>query len=76
MYEHSRSVFSASLWPSGLQPARLLCPWSFPGKNTGVGYHLLLTQIFLNQILNPRLFLFLHWQADSLLLRATWEAPE
>ena len=21
----------------GLQPARLLCPWDFPGKNTGVG---------------------------------------
>ena len=20
----------------GLQPARLLCPWNFPGKNTGV----------------------------------------
>ena len=23
--------------PHGLQPARLLCPWSFSGKNTGVG---------------------------------------
>ena len=22
-----------------LQPARLLCPWDFPGKNTGVGCH-------------------------------------
>ena len=22
--------------PYGLQPARLLCPWDFPGKNTGV----------------------------------------
>ena len=21
----------------GLQPARLLCPWDFPGKNAGVG---------------------------------------
>ena len=29
MYELSRPVFSASLWPSGLQPARLLCPWVF-----------------------------------------------
>ena len=22
------------LWPHGLQPSRLLCPWDFPGKNT------------------------------------------
>ena len=28
---------SESLWPCGLQPARLLCPWDFPDKNTGVG---------------------------------------
>ena len=27
------------LRPHGLQPARLLCPWDFPGKNTGVGYY-------------------------------------
>ena len=26
----------------GLQPTRLLCPWNFPGKNTGVGCHRLL----------------------------------
>ena len=26
----------------GLQPARLLCPWDSPGKNTGVGCHFLL----------------------------------
>ena len=36
------SVMSDSLRPHGLSPARLLCPWNFPGKNTGVGYHLLL----------------------------------
>ena len=36
-----RSVVSSSLWPCGLQPARLLCPWNFPGKNTGVGCHFL-----------------------------------
>ena len=23
----------------GLQPTRLLCPWGFPGKSTGVGCH-------------------------------------
>ena len=35
----SRSVASHSLRPHGLQPARLLCPWDSPGKNTGVGSH-------------------------------------
>ena len=30
--------------PRGLQPARLLCPWRFPGKNTGVGCHFLLSR--------------------------------
>ena len=24
---------------NGLQPTRLLCPWDFPGKSTGVGCH-------------------------------------
>ena len=28
-----------TLRDSGLQPARLLCPWDSPGKNTGVGSH-------------------------------------
>ena len=27
----------------GLQPTRLLCPWNFPGKSTGVGCHCLLS---------------------------------
>ena len=37
------------------QPARLLCPWNSPGKNTGVGCHSLLQGIFLTQRLNPGL---------------------
>ena len=28
--------------PQGLQPTRLLRPWDFPGKSTGVGCHCLL----------------------------------
>ena len=51
----SRSVLSNSLWPHGLQPARLLCPWDSPGKNTGVGCHALLQQIFPTQGSNPGL---------------------
>ena len=48
-----------------MQPARLLCPWNFPGNNTGVGCHFLLQGIFLTQESNPRL---LRWQVDSLAL--------
>ena len=43
------SVVSDSLQPHGLQPARLLCPWDSPGKNTGVGCHALLQGSFLTQ---------------------------
>ena len=34
-------VVSDSLQSHGLEPTRLLCPWGFPGKNTGVGCHFL-----------------------------------
>ena len=42
-----------TLRPHGLQPARLLCPWDSPGKNTGVGCHALLQGIFPTQGSNP-----------------------
>ena len=38
-----------TLLPHGLWPARLLCPWDFPGKNTGMGCHLYLQGIFPTQ---------------------------
>ena len=38
-----------SLRHHGLQPTRLLCPWDFPGKDTGVGCHFLLQGIFPTQ---------------------------
>jgi len=41
-WQWSRSVVSDSSWPHGLQPTRLLHPWDFPGKSTGVGCHRLL----------------------------------
>ena len=44
-----------TLWPCGLEPARLLCPWDSPGKNTGVGCHALLQSIFPTQGSNPGL---------------------
>ena len=44
-----------SLQPHGLKPARLLCPWDSPGKNTGVVSHFLLQGIFPTQGSNPGL---------------------
>ena len=35
------TVMSNSLSPHGQYPARLLSPWTSPGKNTGVGCHFL-----------------------------------
>ena len=46
---------SDSLRPHELQPSRLLRPWDFPGKNTGMGCHFLLQGIFPTQGLNPGL---------------------
>ena len=41
----SHSVVSNSFQLHGLEPAKLLCPWNSPGKNTGVGSHALLRGI-------------------------------
>ena len=60
------SVASDSQQPHGLQLTRLLCPWDFPGKKTGMGCHFLFQGIFPTQRQNLWL---LHWQVDSLPLR-------
>ena len=44
-WKWSRSVMSDSSKPHGLQPTRLLRPWDFPGKSTGVGCHRLLHKL-------------------------------
>ena len=51
--------------PNGLQPTRLLCPWDFPVKSTGVGCCALLQGIVSTQGWNPH-FLHLHWEVGSL----------
>ena len=58
----------ATWWP---QPTRLLCPWGYPGKNTGVGCHFLLQGIFPTQGSNPSLLPLLncrrilhHWKSQ------------
>ena len=47
-------------------PVRLLYPWDFPGKDTGMGCHFLLQGIFPTQGLNPHLLHLLPWKVDSL----------
>ena len=62
-WKWSCSAVSNSSWPHELQPTRLLCPWDFPGKNTGMGSQFLFQGIFLTQGSN---LLLLHWQVGSL----------
>ena len=50
----------------GLSPARLLCPWDSPGKNTAIGCHFLLQGIFPTQGCNLPLLHLLPWQVDFL----------
>ena len=53
----------ATLWKIAHKP---LCPWDFPGKNTGVGCHFLLQELSSIQRRNPHLLHLLHWQPGSL----------
>ena len=69
-------VMSDSLWPHGLGPTRLLCPWNFPGKNTGGGYLFLLQGSFPTQGSNSRLLSILHWKVNFLPLALPWEAQK
>ena len=48
-----------SLRPHGLQPTRLLRPWDFPGKSTGVGCHCLLRQYISGSIYLTFIFIYL-----------------
>ena len=67
---------SDSLRPRGLHPARLLCPWDSPGKNTGEGCHALLQGIFPTQVLNPRLLHLPALAGGFFTTNATWEAAQ
>ena len=54
-WKGSCSVMSDPQQPHGLQPSRLLHPWDFPGKSTGVGCHCPLR-------VNPLNSLKFYWQ--------------
>ena len=49
------SVYYHILLPAYSTTSIFLCPWDFPGKNTGVGCHFLLQEIFPTQGLNSGL---------------------
>ena len=68
----SCSAVSYSLWPH--DPTRLLYPWDFLGKNTGVGCHCLLQGIFPTQGSNLHLLCLLHCK-QILYYWAIREAP-
>ena len=44
---------STLLWPHGLLPTRLLCPWNFLGRNTGVHCCFLLQGTFPDSRIKP-----------------------
>ena len=64
-WKGSRSVLSDSSQPHGLQPTRLLHPWDFAGKSTGVGCHCLLQMEYYSAIKKNEILSFL----------ATWMDP-
>jgi len=61
--------WSPTLWTPWTVPAKPLCPWDFPGKNTGVGSHSLLQEIFPIQGSNPGLLhcrhILYHWATSE-----------
>ena len=68
-WKWSHSVVSDSLRPHGLQLTRLLRPWYFPGKCTGVGCHCL----FRKKAEYPIIDAFELW-CWKRLLRVPWTA--
>ena len=60
----SRAQLSETPWIVAC--TKLLHPWDFQGKSTGVGCHFLLQGVFPTQGLNPHLLHILHSQAGSL----------
>ena len=68
-WKWSHSVVSDSSRPHGLRITRLLRPWDFPGKSTGVGCHCLLCSFSLHLCL----YTFLLSQSIILERVDTWE---
>ena len=63
-----------TLQPFGLQPARLLCPWDSQGRNTRVGCHALLQEIFFDPGIEPEFFTSWALASGFFTTNTTWEA--
>ena len=72
----ARSLSRVRLFaPYVLKPTRPLCPWDPPGKNSGVGCHVLVQGIFPAQGSKLNLLLLLIGR-QFFTTSATWEAPQ
>ena len=62
----AKSLYSCPtlLQSYGLEPNRLLCPWDFPGKNTGVGCHFLLHIYTMNINAKKRLTKMIKYKSE------------
>ena len=68
---------SDSLRAHGLQPARLLCPWGSPGKDTGAGHGMSCSRGSSPPRNRPRVsYVSLHCQGGFFNTSATQEAPK
>ena len=64
-----------TLWdPKDCKPARLLCPWDFPGKSIGVGCHFLLQGDLSSPGIEPTSLTCPAIGRQVLYHYATWEA--
>ena len=65
----SRSVVPDSLQRHELEPVRLLCPWGFSGKNTGVGCHAMLqyssSTLYWNQLKRIKMIASEKWESSE-----------
>ena len=77
-WKWSRSVVSDSSRPHGLQPTRLLHPWDFPGKSTGVGCHHLLGEWISGgwDSVSQNKFIFLPWNIFCSVLFSDTDLPK
>ena len=66
MHVHDKLLQSCPTLCDPMEPARLLCPWDSPGKNTEVGFPSPSPRDLPDPGINPHLLHVLHWQAASL----------
>ena len=71
------SAVSDSLRPTHCNPTRLLCPWDFSSKSSGVGYHALLlgsswpkVRIYVSWIAGE---FFYHWEVAAVSSEWYWD---